>query len=122
MRMRILLGRPSVGGPSCVAKAVQPRQRLGLNRGFEVDELARAAADLDTTVLHHRNAGRVVAAILQSPKAIEDDGDDGFRADVSDDSAHTASAFSLSFLLAFLAPAFFVLLPSPPNAERPGGY
>ena len=88
MRMRVLFRRPAVRGPARVAEAIHAGERLSLDRVFEVDQLAGAAAHFDRAVLHDRDAGRVVAAIFEAAQPIEKDGDDGLRPDVTDDAAH----------------------------------
>ena len=38
--------------------------------------------------LHHGDAGGIIAAIFEALQAVENQGHDGFRADVTDNSAH----------------------------------
>ena len=54
MRMRVFFGRPAVRGPSRVAEAIDAGERLRLDRVFEIDQLAGAAAYFDRAVLRRR--------------------------------------------------------------------
>ena len=56
---------------------------------FQIAQLAGGAADFQLAgAVDDRDAGGVVAAILEFAQAFDDDGNDLFRADVADDSAH----------------------------------
>ena len=82
----------SVGRP-CVAQRVWPRPKspsIGSARmaSSSFAQLARAAPQLNRAVPDHRDARGVVAAVLEAAQAVDEDGDDGFRADVADDAAH----------------------------------
>jgi hypothetical protein len=48
MRMRIVLGRPAVGGPAGMADAGMPRERFGFQPRFEIFQFALGAAALET--------------------------------------------------------------------------
>ena len=101
MRMRVLFGRAAVRGPARVAEAVEAGERLRLDGVFEIDQLAGAAPDFDRAVLDDGDAGRVVAAIFEPPQPLEEDGHDGLRSDVTDDSAHIVESLSPSGRLVF---------------------
>ena len=89
VRVRVLFGRPAVGGPARVADAVEPVDRFVVDGVLEVDELARRAAQLDALRADQRDAGGVVAAVFHAPQPVDQHRDDRLRADVSDDSAHS---------------------------------
>ena len=78
VRMGIFLGRTPVRGPSRVADAVETLDRIDADRVLQVGELAGAAPQIDRAVAHHRHARRVVAAVLEPPQALDQNGDDFF--------------------------------------------
>ena len=88
VRVRVLFGRPAVRRPARVADAVEAVDRLVADGVLEVDQLPRRAPQRDALGADERHARRVVAAIFHAPQSFDEDGDDRFRADVSDDSAH----------------------------------
>ena len=96
MRVRVLFGGAAVRGPARVAEAVDAAERLVRDHLLEVRELAGAAANVDAVAVDDRHAGRVVAAILEPPQALDEDGDDGLVADVADDAAHSQFVSSSS--------------------------
>src|SRR4029077_16830206 len=89
MRVGVFFGRSSVSSPAGVTDAVGAfdwRLREDL---FEVAELAGGAANLELAFFcDYRDAGGVIAAILEFAESLNDDGDNLLRAYVSDDSAH----------------------------------
>src|SRR5215510_3971964 len=73
VRMRVLFGRPSVCRPASVSDSVGAIERAKPDRLLEVSELALRAANIEMTFLvHHRNSRRIVAAILELLKPVED--------------------------------------------------
>ena len=81
MRMSVLFGGTAVRGPASVADAVGAVERLQPDDLFQVAQLAFGAAHLQAfAVAGDRDAGRVVAAILQPPQAIDDDRHDSLLA------------------------------------------
>ena len=85
----------SVGRP-CVAQRVwpmpySPSSGLPASDLLEVRQLAGAAPELDRSVADDRDAGRVVAAVLEPPQAVDEDRQHLLRADVADDAAHSES-------------------------------
>ncbi len=86
--MRVFFGGAAVGGPARVAQAVAAGDRVGRQHLLEPGELARASPDVETPVVHQRDAGRVVAAVLQPPQALDQDRQNGTGPDVADDAAH----------------------------------
>src|SRR5216683_1811183 len=89
MRMRVFLGRAPVRGPSRM-----PHPDMAFERGVgeqeaEVFELALGAANFELAAIDDsRDAGRVVAAILEAAEAVEEDRVGRARTDISDYSAH----------------------------------
>ena len=124
VRVGVLLGGPAVRGPPRVADAVLAFEWLRPDDILEAGQLAGAAPQIDRAVPHHRDARRVVAAILEPPQAVDEDRDNFFGSDVTDDAAHRRLPLRLLFglLLHFLQrrPAFLVLLPAACDAERAG--
>ena len=82
----------AVGGPAGVADAGRRGgQRRLLERLLEVGQLARPLVRGDRPVVDQGDAGRVVAAVLQSPQPLDHDVARLLAADVPDDSAHARS-------------------------------
>jgi hypothetical protein len=79
-----------MGGPAGVADAVGAFERVFAQDLFEMHELAGSAADLENWAggAADGDAGRVIAAVFEPAKALDDDRNDFFRTDVSDDAAH----------------------------------
>ena len=90
VRVRVLLGRPAVGRPAGVADAVVPFERIDREHFLEARQLAGAAPQLDLAVAHDRDAGRVVAPVLEPAQPVDEDRKDLLVADVPDDAAHGA--------------------------------
>src|SRR5262249_20392025 len=88
VRVGVLLGRPAVGGPARVAETEGPLDRREPEVLLEVAQLAGAAHDLDGVAVDDRDARGIVAAVLQAPQAVEEDGADPLAPDVPDDPAH----------------------------------
>ena len=87
-RMRVLLVHGAVGGPAGVAEA---GRRLGAVRaGLPLQrlEIADDADVVESAVLAQREPGRVVAPVLETLEALEQQVFTGSLADVSDDPAH----------------------------------
>ena len=66
-RVRVGLGRQTMGRPAGVADADYPLHRLAVEPPGEVDELALGSAALDPAVDQGRDAGRIVTAIFEAP-------------------------------------------------------
>ena len=91
VRMRVLFGGPSVRRPARVPEPVRAGHRFRGQHLLEIRELAGTAADVDVAVVDDGDARRVVAAILESSQPVDEDRDDGPRADVADDAAHNSA-------------------------------
>ncbi len=97
MRVRVLFGGASVGGPAGVADAEGAGDGVVGDDGFEVAQLAGGAAELKQTIAigagatGDGDARGVISAIFKTTEAFDNDRDDGFRADVTNDSAHGMS-------------------------------
>ena len=72
VRMRIAFFGFAVGGPAGVADSTAARRTLGINAGFQIDQLAPClqAAEL-TRCIHRCNSGGVVAAVFQLSQAFK---------------------------------------------------
>jgi hypothetical protein len=87
--MRIFFGGPAVGGPACVANAIGAFKGLIAKDFFKILQLAGGAANLQQcAAAAYGDAGRVIAAVFEPAKTLNDDGNDLFLAYVSDDSTH----------------------------------
>src|SRR2546425_10048057 len=81
------------------ARVGDPQPSLhGLARqdALEGGDLPHAPAHLETAVVDHRNARRVVAPILEPPEPVHEDRDGVRTTDVADDSTHWISRLSCS--------------------------
>ncbi len=90
--MCVFFRRASVRRPACVPDAVIAVERVDRERIFEARKLAGATPQLDRAVANHGDAGRVVAAVLEAPQAVDEDRENLLAADIADDSAHTSVA------------------------------
>ena len=70
VRMGIEFGDPAVRGPACVSNADLAGQRFGLCRRFHFGHTAGAAHALDT-VGHNRDAGGIIAAVLEALESVD---------------------------------------------------
>jgi len=87
--MGVAAGRLAVGGPAGVADADLPAHGIGFQHLYQPRQLAHLAPHADGAIgMHHRQTGRVVAAILQPFQAFENDGGRVPRPHVTDDSTH----------------------------------
>ena len=93
----VLLGDAAVGRPAGVGDAGRGRRgghgdsaavRALLDGGAQVGEVADRADAVDPAVLDHRDAGRVIATVLELLEAGDQEVAAGASAHVSDDSAH----------------------------------
>ena len=73
VRVRVLLGRLAVGGPARVAHAGGAVDGNVAKSRLQVHELADGAHHAQLPVLEHRDAGRVVAAVLEPAQSVEHD-------------------------------------------------
>ena len=92
MGMGIDLVGHAVRGPAGVADAGEPAQRLRLQALGQPVELTRCATPLDPPRNQCGDPGAVVAAILEPPQRIEQQGCCRPPADYPDDPAHGRSA------------------------------
>ena len=93
----VLLGDPAVGGPARVGDSGRGRRGgdhnpalavvLG-NRGAQVREVADRADAVDPPVIDHRDASRVIAAVLELLQPGDQEVTAWASAHVSDDAAH----------------------------------
>ncbi len=89
MGMGVFFGGAAVCGPTCVSNAVSAVEWFEAEHFFQIAQLTFRAADLQTgAVSGHRDARRVVAAILQLSEALNDNGDDLLLTHISDNAAH----------------------------------
>ena len=98
MWMGVLLVYAAMSGPACVADTDRRLLDKGCRRTarrlprldgvLELGEIADRAHSLDRAVRHHRDAGRVVAAVLELREPCEQQLFSGTRADITYDSTH----------------------------------
>ena len=86
--VRVELGDRPMRRPACVAEAGRRARAVGAGAGLQVPERADRAHVVETISLEQRDAGGVVAAVLQALEALEEQRLALTRPDVSDDSAH----------------------------------
>ena len=105
VRVRVLLGRPSVGSPAGMSNAIGSIERLQPDNFFQVAQLAFGAADLQAGAIPRNcNAGRVITTVLEPLQAINDHRNNALFTNVSHDSAHSDdSSFSAGSSESFLA-------------------
>src|SRR3954449_2236074 len=93
MRVSVFFSGAAVGCPAGVANAISSIEGPEADDLFQVAEFALCPANLQSfTVAADRDPGRIIAAILESPKAIQNDGNDPLLANISDNSAHAADS------------------------------
>ena len=83
--------------PSRVAQTVVAINRFGPDGVLEPGQLAGTAAYRQLSIANHGDPGRVVAAIFELAKALEEDGHNRFRAEVTDNAAHGVILYSVFF-------------------------
>ncbi len=88
VRMGVVLGGCSMGGPAGMADADGAVERCSLEHGFEIDELALGASPFDPTVDQGCDAGAVIAAIFEAFQRIEQQGRRRLPAQNTDNAAH----------------------------------
>src|SRR5690606_41963044 len=81
-------GGLAVRGRGVLAQAVPAIGQVAGQQRFQIGELAGTPANLDVAVVDDRDAGRVVAAILETPESFDENGEDRPLTDVPDDAAH----------------------------------
>ena len=89
VRVGVLLGRSSVGGPAGMAHADRTLDRLGAQGVVEVLQLAgRAPQHNPVAVAGHRQPGRVIAPVGQTLQPLVQQRGSLTVADIADDAAH----------------------------------
>ena len=102
VRVRVLFGGASVGGPAGVADAEGAVDGVVGDYGLEVAELAGGAAELERAVAVDAGAAGdgdacgVITAILETAQAFDDDRHDGLRTYIANDSTHGMSVDAVS--------------------------
>ena|SRR5438067_7025799 len=93
MRMSIFFRGTTVGCPARVPDAVGPVERTLPDSLFQVSQFAFGAADLQSgAIACHSNPRRIVPAVFQLPKAVDNDRHYPFLPDVSNNATHTQSS------------------------------
>ena len=86
-RVRIRLGRLPVRRPPGVGDPRAPVRSVPFDERFELRHLPHRADPVDA-VPHHRETGRIVAAVFDPPQAFEQEGNHVTPRDRPDDSTH----------------------------------
>ncbi len=87
----VVFAWPPVCGPACVTDSVAAIQRVQVDCSLKIAESANCPADLHpVAVAGDRCSRRVIASVLQTPKAFKDDRGCRFFPNVSNNAAHTA--------------------------------
>ena len=92
VRMRVVLGRRPVRGPSGMADAGRPGQRRAIEGGGEVAQFPLGAAAVDVAIDQRRDAGAVIAAVFQPAQAVQQQRRRRPRSDHANDAAHVSLA------------------------------
>ncbi len=92
-RVRILLGDLPVRGPACVAEPGRRLRAVVLRDLLQVLEVSYRSQVVEALVLDHREAGRVIASILEALQAVDQERLRSAGPDVSDDSTHPGAPF-----------------------------
>src|SRR5262245_18889377 len=92
VRMRIILARPPVGGPTRVADADASLEWLSLQLGFKVAKLAFGAAPGQPARFERSHARRIVAAVFEAFERIDKMLRDRLAPEDADNSAHSGPA------------------------------
>ena len=91
-------GRRAVGGPAGVADADGAAGQAVGQLLLQHAELARGLADLEAVAVHHRDARRVIAAVLEAPEPLEQQPGGLPGSDVADDATHSRGGLSARVL------------------------
>ena len=94
MRMCVCFHRCAMGCPARMADAGVSGERGVLEPGFQIVELADRPEAIETGLRCHGDAGRIVSAVFQPSQAGLQMGDNIFRGNAGDDSAHRPSGSS----------------------------
>ncbi len=81
VRVRVFLGRAAMGGPARVPDGIGAAiDRVLADCFLKVSQLARCAPEFEclARAAAHRDACRVVPAVLQTAQTLNDNGDNGF--------------------------------------------
>src|SRR4051794_36088203 len=93
MRVSVFFSGAAVSCPAGVAYPVSSVERLKTDDFFKIAKFTLRSPDLQAfTITTNSDPGRIIAAILESPKAIQNDGNDPLLANISDNSAHAADS------------------------------
>ena len=91
VRVRVGVGRRTVGRPARVADADVCLYGILHQRALEVHDLARAAADLEPAAVEDGETGRVVPAVFEPLETLDQKWRGVFLTHITDDPAHGRS-------------------------------
>ncbi|SRR5258705_8817308 len=92
MGMGVFFSRPAVSGPACVADSVGSVEWAKPDNFFEVAKLPFGPAYFQQVAfVDHRDTGRVVAAILELPQAVNDQRHNLLVSNIANNSTHKFS-------------------------------
>jgi hypothetical protein len=93
MRVRIFFGRSSVRRPTRVTDAVISIERMQTNAFLEISQLPFRTTQLEMLmIIDDGDSRRIVPAILELPKTVDNQRHDLFVSNVSDNSTHKANS------------------------------
>ena len=92
-RMRVQLGDAAVGRPARVAEAGGRDRAVRAGRLLQEREIPDGADVIEAVLLEERDAGRVIAPVLEALQTLQKQRLRGPAADISDDPAHPESPF-----------------------------
>ena len=93
MRVSVQVVRTAVGRPAGMGEADRSMGRAVGDGGLEVDQLAGPLLDEQVAgVVHQRDPGRIVAAVLEPLEALDQDRARLARTGVTDDAAHVVTS------------------------------
>src|SRR6185503_7132180 len=93
VRVRVSLGRPTVGRPARVAEPGRPRGGFSAETRLEMSDLAQAPPDREVGAVEDGEPGGVIPAVLEPLEPLQNDLGDIALSDVADDSAHEGSPY-----------------------------
>ena len=89
VRVGVGVGRRAVGGPAGVPQPQRAARRGAEDRGIQPADLADGLAKVESAgVVHHGDAGAVIAPVFQPLQTFVNDGPGVILADVSNNAAH----------------------------------
>ena len=109
MGMRITIGRTAMSCPTGVTNAHGAHRHIARQFCTQCIQAAHALIHTNSALFHHRDASRVIAAILQFAHAVQQKGSSLIATNVTNDTTH--NSILLYFICYSATKAFSPLLP-----------